>query len=345
MVTEVRAGRRVLSVSVLFVVHDVFAAHDTGPWHPERAERLSALRAGLEAADLGEALVEVPAPLAPLEAVLSVHQAPMVERVRLACAAGVDLDPDTRCVPPSWEAAQRAAGAGLEAVARLDAGPERVAFCAVRPPGHHATTTTPMGFCLFNNVAVTARALADRGERVLIADIDAHHGNGTQDAFYDDPRVLFVSWHQWPLYPGTGAINETGMGPGEGTTINIPLPPGTTGDVYRDVVERVVAPAVEEFQPTWLLVSAGFDAHRDDPLTSMGLTSGDYADVLADLLDLTDVPVVAFLEGGYDLGAVGAAGAATIGVLAGERLHPERPTSGGPGKEAVARVVSQRHRR
>ena len=331
-------------MAVLFVTHDAFASHDTGPRHPERADRLVALRAGVDAAGLGDALVEVEAPLAPIDALLAVHEAPMVERVRLACAAGVDLDPDTPCVPPSWEAAQRAAGAGLEAVARLSEGPERVAFCAVRPPGHHATTRTAMGFCLFNNVAVTARALADRGERVLIADIDAHHGNGTQDAFYDDPRVLFVSWHQWPLYPGSGGLAETGAGAGEGTTVNVPLPQGTTGDVYREVIDRVLVPAVERFDPTWLLVSAGFDAHRDDPLTSMGLTSGDYADIMADLLELTGVPVVAFLEGGYDLAAVASAGAATIGALVGERLHPERPTAGGPGATVVDRLVDQRRR-
>lgn len=200
-----------------------------------------------------------------------------------------------------------------------------------------------MGFCLLNNVAVAARALADRGERVLIADFDAHHGNGTQDAFYDDPRVLFVSWHQWPLYPGSGSMEETGVGPGEGTTINVPLPPGATGDSYREVIERVLAPAVERFAPTWLLMSAGFDAHRDDPLTSMGLTSGDYADIVSDLLDLTRVPVVAFLEGGYDLDAVAASGAATIGALAGSRIHPERPTTGGPGAEVVDRLAA-RHR-
>lgn len=329
-------------MAVLFVTHDVFAAHDTGPHHPERAARLSALRVGLHDAGLVDALIEVEAPPAPLESVLEVHCESMVERVRSACAAGVDLDPDTTCVPASWEAAQRAAGAGLEAVTLLTEGPERVAFCAVRPPGHHATARRPMGFCLLNNVAVTARALADRGERVLIADLDAHHGNGTQEVFYDDPRVLFVSWHQWPLYPGTGALGEIGTGAGEGSTINVPLPAGATGDSYREVIERVLAPAVEGFAPTWLLVSAGFDAHRDDPLTSLGLTSGDYADIVSDLLDLSRVPVIAFLEGGYDLDAVAAAGAATIGALAGSRIHPERPTTGGPGAEAVDRVAALR---
>ena len=164
-----------------------------------------------------------------------------------------------------------------------------------------------MGFCLVNNVAVTAAHLADRGERVLVVDFDAHHGNGTQDIFWDDPRVLYVSFHQYPLYPGTGARHSTSaVGVAAGTTVNFPLPPGATGDVYRAGIEEVLAPLVAAFAPTWLLISAGFDAHRRDPLTDLGLTAGDYADVTADLLAF--VPAgrrLVFLEGGYDLTALG----------------------------------------
>jgi acetoin utilization deacetylase AcuC-like enzyme len=196
-----------------------------------------------------------------------------------------------------------------------------------------------MGFCLLNNVAVLAANLVARGERVLIADFDAHHGNGTQDVFYDDPRVLFVSWHQWPLYPGTGRVEEIGEGPGEGTTINIPMPPGATAEHYRRTLDEVVRPAIESFEPTWLLVSAGFDGHRDDPLASLGLTSGDFADLTRELLECVPAGrTVVFLEGGYDLGAVGRSTAATIGALLGEDVRPEHASTGGPGEVHATRL-------
>src|SRR4029079_13307290 len=173
------------------------------------------------------------------------------------------LDPDTYAGPSSFDAARLAAGAGLTAVDALRAGRGDAAFCAVRPPGSHATAIESMGFCMISNVAVVAAALADEGERVLIFDYDAHHGNGTQAVFYEDPRVLFVSLHQWPLYPGSGRIDETGSGAGEGATVNIPLPAGTTGDVYLRAFDEIVAPIAEKFAPTWVIISAGFDAHRD----------------------------------------------------------------------------------
>jgi acetoin utilization deacetylase AcuC-like enzyme len=202
-----------------------------------------------------------------------------------------------------------------------------------------------MGFCLFNNVAVAAAGLADRGERVVIVDYDAHHGNGTQDAFYDDPRVTYVSFHQHPLYPGTGSLLETGRGDGRGRTVNVPLPPGATGDLYRAGVDEVVAPLLEEVGATWLLVSAGFDGHRADPLTDLALTSGDFADLTADLVAL--VPAgrrLVFLEGGYDLDALRDSTAAALAALAGERIHAEPPSGGGPGRDVVA-AAGTAHRR
>ena len=175
-----------------------------------------------------------------------------------------------------------------------------------------------MGFCLVSNIAVVAAALAAAGERVWVFDYDAHHGNGTQAAFVDDPRVLFVSLHQWPLYPGTGRVTETGTGAGRGTTMNIPLPPGATGDVYLRAFDEVVAPVVERFAPTWLLISAGFDAHRDDPLTELGLTAGDFALLTARALQFVAAGrCVAMLEGGYDLDALSSCAAAVLGTLAG----------------------------
>ena len=278
------------------------AEHETGPHHPERPARLRAALEGLEQNGLDDGLVTIDPEPARREDLLVVHTAEMIDRIEAICrSGGGHLDADTVTVPASWDAALLAAGAGLTAAAALDAGAADAAFCVVRPPGHHATRDVAMGFCLVNNVAVLAASLASRGERVLIADFDAHHGNGTQDVFYDDPRVLFVSWHQWPLYPGTGRIEETGEGAGAGTTINIPMPPGATAEHYRRTLDEVVRPAIDAFEPTWLLVSAGFDGHRDDPLASLGLTSGDYADLTRELLDT--VPrgrTIAFLEGGYD---------------------------------------------
>src|SRR3954463_12850719 len=223
-----------------------------------------------------------PPPGADLE---RVHPAAYLDSIEAFCVAGGGaIDADTTASAGSWDAAVVGARAGPDAIARLDRGEASAAFCVVRPPGHHATPRRSMGFCLLNNVAVAAAALTDRGERVLVYDWDAHHGNGTQDAFYADRRVLYVSAHQWPLYPGTGAIEETGEGPGKGYTINLPFPPGTTGDVYLTAFDEVVAPAVERFDPTWVIVSAGFDAHRADPLTGLNLTAGDFADLTERLL-------------------------------------------------------------
>ncbi|CAN5471941.1 histone deacetylase [soil metagenome] len=263
-------------MTVLLSTSERLAEHDPGAWHVERPNRLAAVLRGAAGAGINEALVRVatrPATHAELERVHSAGYLGALERFCLA--GGGDLDPDTSVGPQSWLAALEAAGSGLDAVERLDQGEADAAFCVVRPPGHHARPNQAMGFCLLNNVAVTAAALADRGERVLIVDWDAHHGNGTQEAFYDDGRVLYVSLHQSPLYPYTGALDETGTGAGEGCTVNLPLPAGATGDVALAALDEVVSPAVEAFAPTWLLVSAGFDAHRRDPLTDLGITSGD----------------------------------------------------------------------
>jgi acetoin utilization deacetylase AcuC-like enzyme len=200
-----------------------------------------------------------------------------------------------------------------------------------------------MGFCLLNSVAITAAALADAGERVVIVDFDAHHGNGTQDVFYADDRVLFISLHQYPWYPGSGRIDEMGAGAGTGYTVNVPFPAMTAGPAYRAAVQRVIWPRVEAFRPTWLLVSAGFDGHRLDPLAQLGLTSGDYADLTAELAQM--VPpgrVVAYLEGGYHLDGLAWSVAATVGALMGEPVRPE-PSSTGETGLAVVEAVRQRH--
>jgi len=330
---------------VLLVASATTLEHDPVPGHPEQPERQRAVLRGAASLGLGHSLPTIEPRPATLDELAAVHAPGYLDALRQLCARGGGrIDADTAAGPSSWTAATLAAGAGLEAVARLRAGGADAAFCAVRPPGHHATPRRPMGFCLLNNVAVTAASLAGAGERVLIVDIDAHHGNGTQDAFWDDPRVAYVSIHQWPLYPGTGALGETGGDQARGLTVNVPVPPGTGADPYRAAVDDILVPLVQRFEPAWLLLSAGFDAHRDDPLTNLGLTSGDYGDLTSRLAGL--VPpgrVVAFLEGGYDLDALERCTAATLAALAGHDHRPEPVTAGDRGRDVVAAAARAHH--
>jgi len=322
---------------VLFVTNDRCVEHTAGEMHPESPHRLHAVDVALDRADLREAVTLIEAPQVPLELLAGVHTQELVDLIQAASARGGGrIDMDTVVAPASFDAARYAAGAGLDSIQRLRRGEADTAFCAVRPPGHHATKAESMGFCLFNNVAVTAKSLADDGERVLIVDYDAHHGNGTQDIFFDDERVLFVSFHQWPCYPGTGRIDESGRGDGIGTTINVPLPPGATGDVYSQAWDRHVASHVDSFGPTWVLISAGFDAHRADPITDMGLTAGDYALLTARILEISPPGRrIFFLEGGYDLAALTESAAAVMATIVDQPFDTERPTNGGPGVEMI----------
>ncbi len=329
-------------MGIVVATHSRFLDHDTGRGHPERSERIPAVLAGLE--PLGDAITFFEPSPASIDQVALMHPRQHIEEVRLRVERGEGrLDADTAVSSASFDAALLGAGAGLETIARLEAGEGEAGFCVVRPPGHHALADTSMGFCLFNNVAIAAASLAERGERVAIVDFDAHHGNGTQALFFDDPRVLFVSLHQFPFYPGTGDLSEMGIGEGWGTTLNVPFPAGTTGDVYRSALNEVVLPELERFQPTWLLYSAGFDAHRADPLTQMGLAAADYADMVADLAQVVPAGrVLAFLEGGYDLQALTAATESFTAALLGENRRPEPPTKGGPGIETVKKVKAHR---
>jgi acetoin utilization deacetylase AcuC-like enzyme len=325
---------------VLLVAADpAFGSHDPGPGHPERRARLDAVAAGTAAASVSDAIVALPPRAATREELGRVHAGTLVDAVeQLSARGGGAVDPDTVLSAGSYVAAARAAGAGLAAVEALERGEGTAAFLGVRPPGHHATGRRPMGFCLFNNVAVTAAALVASGSRVCVLDYDAHHGNGTQEIFWEEPRVLYVSLHEWPLYPGTGRLDETGAGAGAGATCNLPLPAGATGDVYQRALDEVVEPLVAGFDPDWLLVSCGFDAHRADPLTGLALSAGDYGALAARARALAPGPsrTIVFLEGGYDLQAVRDSVAATLpALLEVTAAAPEAPTSGGPGADVV----------
>jgi acetoin utilization deacetylase AcuC-like enzyme len=283
-----------------------FLEHRTGS-HPERPERLKAIGAMLDRTGLRERLAAGVCRPATDEELTRVHTAAHVAAVeRFAAAGGGRIEVDTVLSPESASVARLAAGTACAAVDAVLAAEDRSAVCLVRPPGHHALPDAPMGFCLFNNVAVAAaHARAAHGlERVLIVDWDVHHGNGTQDAFYADPTVTFFSSHRSPFYPGTGAENETGTGPGLGTTFNLPLPFGISRKVFKDNFAAVLSDAAEKSRPQLVLVSAGFDAHAADPVGSLGLESEDFADLTRLVLDVAGThcggKVVSLLEGGYN---------------------------------------------
>ena len=300
--------------------HDSFLKHDAGPGHAESPARLRAVLEALDHDRFAD-LDRVEARLATREQLLRVHQARHVDRVlsHVPAEGRVQLDPDTWLCPASGEAALRAAGAAVAAVDAVIGGQATRAFCAVRPPGHHATADEAMGFCLFNSIAVAAaHALAAHGlKRVAIADFDVHHGNGTQDIFEHDPRVLFVSSHQSPLYPGTGFASETGAG----NIVNAPLPPGAGSQNFRELWSDHLLPRLHAFKPQLVLISAGFDGHRDDPLADLRLGQEDYAWITARLVELAQSHahgrVVSTLEGGYHLAALASSVAAHVDALRG----------------------------
>ena len=289
------------------IVYDaIYLEHDTGD-HPENAQRLEAVASYLRTSGVWDRLVQVQAKPASVDDLRRVHTTHLIDTVqRIAKAGGGAVDYDTVIGPRSYEVARSAAGGVIAAVDATLAGRVSSAYALVRPPGHHATAARAMGFCLFNNVAVAARwALEVAGVgRLAIVDIDVHHGNGTAEAFASDPSVLYVSLHQYPLFPGTGHWREIGSGAGEGTVLNVPLPPHT-GDVgYRQAFERLVVPAVRRFAPELLLVSIGYDAHWADPLSWMLLSLSGYRAMMDDLTALARAlcrgRIVVALEGGYD---------------------------------------------
>lgn len=298
---------------IAFVYHEACLAHDCGPDHPERPDRIRAVRDHLERAGLLASLTEIRPDPCPLESIARVHPVRYIEAIRQACRrAPLRLDPDTVVSPGSWEAALLSAGGALEGCAAVVSGRSSAAFVCTRPPGHHAEADRAMGFCLFNNAAVATRYLQEawRVARVFIVDWDVHHGNGTQHLFEEDDTVFYFSTHQFPFYPGTGSRDEKGRGPGAGFTMNVPLPAGSGDREYLQVFGDVLRPAIDRFRPEMILISAGFDAHRADPLAGMTLTEAGYAGMTRILKEAADQHcggrIVSLLEGGYDLAALGA---------------------------------------
>jgi len=310
-----------------------FLEHRTPAFHPESPRRLEAI---YEALKTVEGLVDVPMRPATREELGLVHNPAYISRIE--ATAGRDhvmLDPDTHTSARSFEVARLATGSLLEALGMILRGEADNGFAFVRPPGHHAEAARAMGFCLFNNVAIAAKVALEQGlERVLIVDWDLHHGNGTQHAFYGDPRVLYFSTHQYPYYPGTGGVEEVGTGPGEGYTVNVPLP-GRQGDAdYLAIYRRLLEPIALQFSPQLILVSAGFDPHRRDPLGAMLVSDEGFAALAHCLLELADRccqgRVLMSLEGGYDLEALRGSAVAVVRQLQGSDPPPPEP----PGGEA-----------
>ena len=288
-----------------YIYDPVYLKHDTGEGHPESPKRLVSIEKHIE--PLKKELFQIKPRKATAKEIALVHDTYYPQEIMDLCSGGgTYLDPDTRCSIFSYEAATYAAGAGLEAIDKIKENEVERVFASVRPPGHHAEKAHAMGFCIFNNIAIAARYAQQNGfEKVFIVDFDAHHGNGTQKAFYDDDTVFYFSTHQYPFYPGTGSQDEKGIGKGYGFTYNVPLPAGTGDKTYTEIYSEKLPQLVNGFNPDIILVSAGYDLHIDDPLTNLMVTTEGIGIIVENILKSKKVPFLFMLEGGYNLEALG----------------------------------------
>ncbi len=320
------------------IVRDpAYLLHDMGSYHPESPERLEVIYQMIDEVGPALNLVDVPIRPATLEEIGAAHDSRYVGKIAATAGCGnTFLDPDTSTCAHSWNAASRAVGGLFNLVDAVVQGQVRNGFALVRPPGHHAERRRAMGFCLFNNIALAARYAIDKCgmEKIAIVDWDLHHGNGTQDCFYEEPRVLFISTHQFPHYPGTGGMRDVGYGKGEGFTVNVPMAAGANDADYLTVFHVVVTPIIEAYQPELILVSAGFDAHESDPLGGMNLTEQGYQRMVQILMHLagkySSERVILTLEGGYNLSALRNSVETVLAAL----------SSYDPGKETMPRQPS-----